>query len=176
VEHLSREQLLAVLGEAKKASQRDWLAILVGYSHGLRISEVCALTPAHIQDGFLRIQRLKRSKLTTQPLITSYNPLLDEKTALEAWTQAYKGRQRIFGIQRSMLSKLFERYARLAKVPVHLRHFHVLKHSLAMHSISCGIENVRVYLGHASIASTGIYLKVSNQQASAAVQSTLAQH
>jgi hypothetical protein len=35
-----------------------------------------------------------------------------------------------------MLGKLFERYARLAGVPKHRRHFHVLKRSIAMHAIS----------------------------------------
>jgi hypothetical protein len=36
---------------------------------------------------------------------------------------------------------------------------------------TAGIENVRQYLGHKSIASTGSYLRVNDEQASAAVQS-----
>jgi integrase len=38
---------------------------------------------------------------------------------------------------------------------------------------SAGIENVRQYLGHKSIASTGAYLRVNDQQASLAVQGVL---
>jgi site-specific recombinase XerD len=46
----------------------------------------------------------------------------------------------------------------------------VLKHSIAMQSIrEAGIENVRQYLGHRSISSTGAYLKVTDEAASAAV-------
>ena len=174
MEHLTKNQLQAVLAEAKKASQRDWLMLVLGYVHGLRISEVCALTPGNFKSaGHLTVQRLKGSMRTTQPLIESENELLNEKAAIEAWIKAFSVRQRIFGIQRSMLSKLFEKYARLAGVPAHLRHFHVLKHSIAMHGIHTGIENVRQYLGHKSISSTGIYLQVDDAQASEAVQSAL---
>jgi integrase len=169
MEHLTKEQLEAVLKEAKKHSERDWLMILLAYNHGLRISEVCALTPANFKDGHLNVQRLKGSLKTTQPLLDS------ERAAIAQWIQPFGARQRVFGIQRSMVSKLFGRYARLARVPAHLRHFHVLKHSVAMHSIgSAGIESLRQYLGHKNISSTGIYLKVDDAQASAAVQSALA--
>jgi integrase len=36
-----------------------------------------------------------------------------------------------------------------------------------------GIENVRQYLGHKSIASTGAYLKVSDAEASRAVSAAM---
>jgi len=174
MEHLTKEQLLAVLAEAKKESTRDWLAILLGYTHGLRIAEVCALTPQNFANRFITVRRLKGSLKTTQPLVSRSNPLLDEKPAIEAWLTQFSARQRIFGIQRSMLGKLFERYARQAGVPRHHRHFHVLKHSIAMHSIrNAGIEGVRQYLGHKSISSTGVYLKIDDAQASAAVQAAL---
>ena len=174
MEHLTKEQLLAVLAEAKKESTRDWLAILLGYTHGLRIAEVCALTPQNFANRFITVRRLKGSLKTTQPLVSHSNPLLDEKPAIEAWLTQFSARQRIFGIQRSMLGKLFERYARQAGVPRHHRHFHVLKHSIAMHSIrNAGIEGVRQYLGHKSISSTGVYLKIDDAQASAAVQAAL---
>jgi len=40
-----------------------------------------------------------------------------------------------------------------------------------MHGIKeAGIEGVRQYLGHKSISSTGVYLKVDDAQASAAVR------
>jgi len=173
MEHLTKDQVLAVLAEAKKVSTRDWLPILLGYTHGLRIAEVCALTPQNFANGYVTVKRLKGSLKTTQPLVSHANPLLNERPATEEWIRGYGVRQRIFGIQRSMLGKLFERYARLAWIPKHHRHFHVLKHSIAMHGIHTGIEHVRQYLGHKSISSTGIYLQVDDAQASQAVQSAL---
>jgi integrase len=175
MEHLTQEQLLDVLQIAKRFSDRDWLAILLGYNHGLRIQEVCSLTPSNFASGYLTVQRLKGSLKTTQPLIESSNPLLNERSAVEAWCGRFGARQRIFTIQRSMLGKLFEKYARLAGVPQHHRHFSVLKHSLAMHTIQqSGIENVRQYLGHKVISSTGQYLRVDDAQASAVIQRVLA--
>ncbi len=48
-------------------------------------------------------------------------------------------------------------------VPRHLCNPHISKHTIAMEVIhSAGIENVRQYLGHKSISSTGAYLKVSD--------------
>jgi integrase len=174
MEHLTREQLLAVLAEARRESERDWLMILVGYWHGLRIAEVCALTPQNFNSGYLTVRRLKGSLKTVQPLVMHSDPLLDERAAIEAWTSKFSVRQRIFGIGRSMLGKLFERYCRQAGIPRHHRHFHVLKHSIAMHSIKdAGIESVRQYLGHKSISSTGQYLRVDDATASAAVQAAL---
>jgi hypothetical protein len=43
-----------------------------------------------------------------------------------------------------------------------------------MHGIeAAGVENIRQYLGHKSIASTGQYLKVDDAQASAVVLAAL---
>lgn len=168
MEHLTKDQLARLLAQAKANSQRDFLALKLGYEHGLRISEVCSLTPNHFRDGYLTIQRLKGSLQTTQPVIPS------TWVELEPYMQPFRGRQRIFTIQRSQLSKLFERYAWLAGIPAHLRHFHILKSSCGMHSIAiAGIENLRQFLGHKCISSTGAYLKVSDPEASAAVQPAL---
>jgi site-specific recombinase XerD len=47
---------------------------------------------------------------------------------------------------------------------------HCLRHSRVMHTIrTAGIENVRQLCGHASIASTGYYVKVSDSSAWAAL-------
>jgi site-specific recombinase XerD len=49
-------------------------------------------------------------------------------------------------------------------------HPHILKHSIAMQSIgNAGIENVRQYLGHKSLSSTGAYLIVDDLTAAARV-------
>ena len=168
MEHLTKEQLDSLLVVAKAASQRDYLAIKLGYEHGLRISEVCGLTPDHVRDGFMVIQRLKGSLRTAQPL----RP--DTRKELDEYVKGMGAKQEIFGIKRSMLSKLFAKYAKLVSIPVHLAHFHILKHTLAMYVIQkAGIEDTRQYLGHRSIASTGCYLKTDDATASAAIQRIL---
>ena len=67
-----------------------------------------------------------------------------------------------------------QRYAAEAGIPARKRHPHVLKHTIAMQTIhSAGIENVRQYLGHKSISSTGSYLKRTDAEAAIAIGDAL---
>jgi site-specific recombinase XerD len=144
--------------------------ILVGFSHGLRPSEVVAIKADDVQDGFLSVARLKGSSATVQPLVSGGKAGLDERAALVELAAKCTGNQRLFPITRRQFGRIFERYAAAAHVPRHLAHPHILKHSIAMQTIKkAGIENVRQYLGHKSIASTGAYLKVSDENASKAI-------
>lgn len=174
MEHLSREQLLDLLRRAKEKSERDWLLLLVTFWHGLRASEAVNLTPAHFRDGYITIQRLKGSLRTTQPLVADADPLLDEKNALAHWMEknCAGNSERLFSVSRHAFYRIMRRHGRAAGLPAHLCHPHVLKHSIAMQTIrEAGIENVRQYLGHVSIASTGEYLKVDDEAASSAITS-----
>jgi site-specific recombinase XerD len=66
------------------------------------------------------------------------------------------------------------KHAKAAGIPAHKRHPHILKHSIALQTIkTAGIENVRQHLGHKSLSSTGEYLRVSDEEASAAVSKAL---
>jgi integrase len=179
MEHLSREQLLAVLGHARAKRERDWVLLLVSFWHGLRASEAVGLTPENFSDGYLTVQRLKGSLKTTQPLVEHEDELLNEKAAVEAWLAGHRAAhrgdwssERLFPISRFQFFRIVRAYGRQAGLPKHLCHPHVLKHSIAMQSIrQAGIENVRQYLGHKSISSTGEYLKVDDDAASRAIAS-----
>lgn len=169
MKYLERSQLRAVLSEAKKHSERNWLMLLLSYNHGLRVSEVIALEPGNFRDGFLSVRRLKGSLHTIQPLVGSADPLFDERTVLEK----SKMTGMLFPISRQAAHKIFRKYCKKAGVPEHLAHPHTLKHTCGMNIIPSGIENARQYLGHKSIASTGAYLKVSDASASKAVMASL---
>lgn len=171
---LSRAELLALLGAANAHSKRDWLMILVAFNHGLRASEVIALTPDNVQDGFLTVQRLKGSNRTTQPLIESEEPLLNERLELLAHMRGMASNQRLFKISRVQFWRVVQRHAEQAGLPAHQRHPHMLKHSIAMQTIkSAGIENVRVWLGHKNMGSTGEYLKPSEEMATGEIRRAL---
>lgn len=145
--------------------------ILVTYQHTLRASETTGFTADAVQDGYLTIKRLKRSKKTTHPLVEDPDELFDERNALIDLVKDLLPNQRVFPIHRSTFWRKIRRYAKAAGIPEHKAHPHALKHSLAMQMIGiAGIENVRTYSGHKSMASTGEYLKVSDTEASAAIQ------
>ena len=171
---LSKEQLLALLAAARAARTRDWLMILVAFWHGLRASEVIALTRDSLEDGMITVSRLKGSNRTVQPLVKHDDPLLDEATALFDFARGMHRNQRLFPITRERFWQVVQEHGKRAGIPARLRHPHILKHSFAMQFIqSIGIENVRQYLGHKSISSTGAYLKVSDAEAAASVQRAL---
>lgn len=168
MEHLSREQVVSLLTIARASSERDWLLFLVSFWHGLRASEAIALTADNFADGYITVQRLKGSLRTTQPLVGHELEILDEKSAIEKYVSVEQGR--LFPISRVQFYRLMRKYGRQAGIPKHLCHPHILKHSIAMQSIgAAGIENVRQYLGHRSISSTGAYLRVSDDAASRAI-------
>jgi integrase len=121
--------------------------------------------------GFCTVQRLKGSLKTTQPLVVHDNPLLNELPAITKLLATLGPKERLFGtLKKQNANYRFAKYATLAGLPKHRRHTHCLRHSRAMHTIKqAGIENVRQLCGHASIASTGYYLRVSDQTAWAAL-------
>jgi site-specific recombinase XerD len=170
MEHLSKTEIHALLSHAKANRLRDWLMILVGFWHGLRASEVVGITAGSIADGHITVARLKGSMKTVQPLVSNADPLLDEAAGLFDYTREMHTNQKLFPISRRQFHRLVHRYGIAAGIAKRNAHPHILKHSIAMQSIgTAGIENVRQYLGHVSLSSTGAYLKVDDATASARV-------
>lgn len=174
IQSLDRAEILALLEAARAKRDRDWLMVLLAFSHGLRASEVVALRPDNFHKGKLIVQRLKGSELTDQPLIASENPLLDAARGVFEFLRKVPGNQRLFPITRQRFWQIVQEHAKAAGIAKHKRHPHVLKHSIAMQTIEkAGIHKVKKYLGHKSIASTGKYLEVTDDQASTSVQGSL---
>lgn len=171
--HLEKHEVLAVLKIAREQSELDWILFAFQYIHSHRISEVLTLTPENFDGGYCTVQRLKGSLKTTQPLVTHDEPLLNERPAIDALLRRLRPDERLFGtLTKQNANYRFAKYAKLAGLPKHKRHTHCLRHSRAMHTIkTAGIENVRQLCGHASIGSTGYYLKVSDASAWAALGS-----
>jgi site-specific recombinase XerD len=127
-----------------------------------------------VRNGFLTVQRLKGSLKTTQALVESADPLMDEKSALIEYARKSIPGRPVFDISRVHFWRLVRKYAEAAGIPEHKAHPHALKHSIAMQTIHlAGVENVRQYLGHKSLSSTGEYLRVSDEAASAAIAKAL---
>jgi len=174
MEHLSNDEIHELLRVAKAHKERDWLMILVGYWHGLRASEVIAITAGSIVEGYITVFRLKGSMKTVQPLVEHADPLLNEAVGLSEYARGMHANQRMFPISRVQFYRLVQRYGATAGIAKRNSHPHILKHSIAMQSIAtAGIENLRQYLGHKSLSSTGAYLKVEDKTAAAAVTGAL---
>jgi type 1 fimbriae regulatory protein FimB len=184
--YLSCEEILAVLRIARARSVRDWAMVLVAYRHGLRASEVCGLklSDVNLKDQTIRVDRLKGSMLTTQPLVPHRGqPLLDELAALRCWLKARPadGSDFLFTSQkggkldRTQFFRMFQTVGESVGLPCEKRHPHVLKHSLASHLVAGNVNLalIRQALGHRSITSTMQYVGTSDGQAAEAAQAAL---
>jgi type 1 fimbriae regulatory protein FimB len=169
---LTPEQLLNLLSAARKRRVRDWLILLIAFWHGLRVSEVIALKRENFEGSKLIVKRLKGSLRTEQELASHENPLLDERAAMFDFLRNQRGNQRLFPITRQRADQLIRRYGELAGTPRSKRHMHVLKHTLGTLMANSGIKihEMKQRLGHRSIASTGRYIDVTDQQADTAVR------
>ena len=169
---LSIEEMERLLDAVPNPRYR--LMLKVAYLHGLRVSEVVGLTTKNVKDGYLTVQRLKGSFKTVQPLQYSDTDLFNEGKELNALVLNTRLGEHLFPITRFGVNKLIKRAGRRAGIPDHKLFPHVLKHSIAQQTIKgVGIENVRQWLGHKSIASTGNYLRVTDEEAGRAINAAL---
>lgn len=176
IEFLEPNELLAVLKIARQRSARDWAALLLTYSHGLRASETCGLKLSDLKSGILSVQRLKGSAYTSQQLMPHKgNPLLDETRAVREYLRvrpkdsgdALFISQKGGHLHRSQLFRIYRDIAAAAGLPANKRHVHVLKHSLCSHLVQGGANLARIqkYAGHSSISSTVRYITVTDSEA-----------
>lgn len=159
------ERLLAVI-----TSPRDRAIFSIAYHRGLRASEIGMIemrdyTPPTINArvGTLYCRRLKDS------LSKIYDLTKGEEKELRAWFRV-RGKQgglmfasRQGGpIDRTTLHKLMRKYGAAAGIKIDLCHFHTLKHTCAVSLLQqgMGVDQVQSWLGHRSIQSTMIYLRV----------------
>ena len=172
---LTRDSVRDLLGAARAKGERDWLMILIAFNHGLRASEVIALTAKDLADGCVNVKRLKGSIHTIQPLRDCpEDPLFSERKATFDYVAKLNENQYLFPLTRQRFWQIVREHGKAAGIPAHLCHPHILKHSIAMQTIhSAGVENLRTWLGHKTISSTGAYLNVSDEDASFAISKAL---
>lgn len=165
--HLTQDQLRRLLRVIKERSRRDYAIFLMAYRHGLRASEIGELTRDDIDFSQARItiRRLKGSYGGKHPL----RP--DEVKALRSYLRTRQDElpylfisNRKTPIARNTLHVLIQKYGDEARIPKEKRHFHVLKHSIAVHMLEGGADiiDVKDWLGHVNIQNTMEYARVTN--------------
>ncbi len=177
---LTQNEILSVLKLAASESKRNHAMILLSFRHGLRASEVCTLKTSDIdlKNGTIVVRRLKGSLKSSQDLLDlPGQPLISEKRVLRAWLDeraTYRDAsdylflsQKGGGLDRSAFFRVFQQIAERAGLPAGKRHPHCLKHSLGFFLVEQGVSlpSIQQTLGHKSLASTGAYLKVTDDRA-----------
>lgn len=146
-------------------SPRDYALFLLAYRHGLRVSEVCRIrvNDIHFVEDRIWCERLKGS-------ISGFHRVgVGEWEAVKKWLNIRRSQSRFLFpgrgstcISRKTVDRKMKRYGSLAKLPVSKRHFHILKHSIAVHMLEAGaeIKLVQELLGHRNIQNTLVYAEL----------------
>ncbi len=180
LQSLDQNEIVAILKLAASESARNHAMVLLAFKHGLRASEVCDLRVSDIDlaNGTIVVRRLKGSLKSSQDLLDiPGQPLVSEKRVMKAWLaeratyhdksdfvfRSQKGGQ----LDRSAFYRLFQSLAQRAGLPKTKQHPHCLKHSLGFFLVEQGVPlpSIQQTLGHKSLASTGVYLKVTDARA-----------
>jgi type 1 fimbriae regulatory protein FimB len=163
-QYLSLDEVVRLLGSIE--STRDYALVLLMYRHGLRVTEAVTLRRADVNTatGTIKLRRLQRSISGEHPLqgdeikaVTRYLKSRDDSNAALFLSRKYDE-----AIKRAQAHRLITAYAQKALIPVWKRHPHVLRHSIGVHLIAAdtSLAAVRDWLGHTSIESTEVYMRI----------------
>jgi len=146
---------------------RYWLTFLVLRFTGARLGEVLALRETEdidFRQAEIRVRTLKRRQEAYRQVFVPYQVVAEIATYLAEFPEM---RGRTFGLDPRNFRRCFCQRAREAGLPRSLAHPHVLRHSRAIELLRAGvpITVVQDQLGHASLLTTAIYLRLSGQEA-----------
>jgi integrase len=163
MEYMTQAELTRLMNVARQENELHWQAMLTAFYFGLRVSELINILGEDVQDGQLRVRRLKRSETTLQRIPdTKGSPAFELR--LSDLAQKAGPRCRIFPISRQRCDQFMKRYCRLAGIHRAKAHLHTMKHSIAM-AIWYRTHQpgqIKAYLGHKSMSSTMQYLNESD--------------
>lgn len=165
---LTKQEQYRLLREAERAvsaadtparrrlAVRDWALVVFLLNTGLRIAEVCALTPEDVQmgerSGWVVVRGGKGSKNRRVPLNA------EARRALKAWLEEREGGVgTVFDLTPSGAYRRLAEMGRRAGVAVHP---HTLRHTLAKNLVDAGVglHEVAALLGHSSLNTTRVYV------------------
>lgn len=178
IKYLSKDEVTRLLKVARKHSKRDYAILLLAYRHGLRASEVGLLKRTDIDPSSqrIRLHRLKGSlggehRLQPDEAQAIRSHLRSRKDSLPHLFLSRNSRP----IGRHALNLMLKRYAELARLPQDRRHFHCLKHSVAVHMVAGGADalDIQDFLGHKSIQNTMVYVKLASPRREAVMEKLL---
>ena len=155
-------------------------AILLGFRHGMRASEICESRWADVDIAGKTIvcRRLKNSLTTTQPLSMPEIEALRRLQPATATEYVFPSHRAGAGgkharMDRSTLYRMFTAACRLAGITG--KSPHGLKHALAYAMVDANISLpiIQRALGHKSVSSTAVYAQATDRMAGEAISKAL---
>jgi site-specific recombinase XerD len=163
---LTEDEYTALLKTAKEmGKERLYLLIRTLASSGMRISELCNITPAMLKTGgtFIRSKNKVR-ELILPNYICQELLAYCEKEKIE--NLVFHGRNPDKLIDKALIWRQLKALARLSGVPEHKVFPHNFRHFFAKKFLSTynDIMDLADILGHSSIETTRIYTRTSGQE------------
>ena len=156
--------MIKAAGKIGRHRHRDATLILIGYRHGLRVSEIVALRwdQVDLKQGLLHVGRLKNGTLSVQPV---RGP---EIRALRRLRRDYPDSPYLFVTERggpltaSTVRKMIARAGRTAGMAFPI-HPHMLRHAAGYKLANDGHDTraIQQYLGHRNITHTVRYTELA---------------
>jgi site-specific recombinase XerD len=180
VQPLTPDEVAALVLAADAATlwgRRDRAILALLYSSGMRVAELCSLDRRHMRAEQLGASELvelpivgkgRRPRVvfldaTAQELLAAYLATRDDD--YPALFRPYRGKARPDGrLTPRMIQTAINRYARAAGLSTTPTP-HTLRHSFAIHALQGGADTrvVQAFLGHASLATTQRYTKITDR-------------
>ena len=184
LEYLSREEMVAVLGQPGKTwtSKRDHLLLAMLYNTGARVSEIISIKVSDVildNSAFVHLHGKGRKQRTTplwkstvqeirgwlrqNPILVSNSSLLPNRSG-HAMTR-FNVTQRL-KIAVDKASKLHKTLSNKTISP------HIIRHTTAMHLLQSGVafSVIELWLGHESITTTHRYVEANLAMKQAALE------
>lgn len=174
-------QDLAALLEAPDArtpwGRRDRALLAVLYSSGMRVAELCALDRAQVPERALGVAPTLEVPIVgkgRRPRVVFVNACAQERLAVylalrdddhPALFIAYRGpRKTANRLTARAVQQALRRYGRLVGLAARPTP-HALRHTFAVHRLQAGADTriVQAFLGHASLATTQRYTRVTDR-------------
>jgi site-specific recombinase XerD len=168
--YLSKEEVERFFSVIPSENVRDLLLFDAIYRYGLRRREATLIRVSDLSEDRIWITRLKGSVSGEYPIHPVTRRLLwrylPERTGGRCPYLFATRQSGAAAMSVSTIYWLFRRYADAASIPSERQHPHVLRHAIATHLLNAGwdIADVQDWLGHAEIASTQVYAKITNMR------------
>lgn len=169
IDFLTKEELTLFLNSIdtdNKKGIRDYTLISFMYESGSRINEIVNVKICDLQldDNYNVLLHGKGNKLRRVPITNELrNILLKYIKAfnLNSASYLFQG-QKNQKASTKMITHIINKYANKTEINKNI-HPHVFRHTRAMHLLEAGLTlvDIRDILGHASVKTTEIYLKIN---------------
>jgi integrase len=160
--NLTRTEMNRLLDQITDLRHRGF--VMLGYMHGMRRGELLALRGQDIQNGHIRIVRLKQRN---RPIV-NVQPLHERERELVERLAGLAGPGRMFNWSASYASRIIKDYLTKAGVYTFARQksLHSLRHSAGtnLYKHSKDIVAVSCWLGQRSIESSRRYTNISQDE------------